>query len=253
MKHLTPDDLTGYIYRTLDDAQREMIDSHLLNCLTCRANITEQGLRQCQTSNELSAVLNAVIPSPQMNFASIAPLLENRRTGLNLGQRLTAFAPAVLVLTGLILALFGLWHAIGVRAFASSGQPLGAFPTLACFLLMLASVEQSNRSFSIRPRLVITWLVAVILWFGSACIGLLNLIVIRDLAIMAVALLGGGVSEAEPIAMLAVFIGAMLYIGFVIGGAEYHFKHIGHPSSWKLFSTTLLGQLFILILPDMIL
>jgi hypothetical protein len=99
---------------------------------------------------------------------------------------------------------------------------------------------------------VIAWILALTLWLGSAFIGLLDLIVMRDLAIMAVIAVDGRNAAAGPIAIGAVLLGAMLYIGFVVGGAEYHFKNIGQPGSWKLFIVTLLGQLFILILPYLI-
>jgi len=54
-KHLTPDGLTGYIYGTLDDAQREVMNAHLMECPVCRANLAEQELWQRQISNELGA------------------------------------------------------------------------------------------------------------------------------------------------------------------------------------------------------
>ena len=136
--------------------------------------------------------------------------------------------------------------------FHHPAQPLGAFPPSACFFLTLASVEQFDRSLSLRPRRAITWAVASILWLGSAFIGLLDLLVLRDLAIMAVIAMDGRNATAGPIAIIQLLLGAMLYIGFIIGGAEYHFKNIGLPGSWKLFSITLLGQLFILILPYLI-
>jgi hypothetical protein len=96
-------------------------------------------------------------------------------------------------------------------------------------------------------------LVALILWLGSAFIGLLDLLVLRDLAIMAVIAVDGRNATAGPIAILAVLLGALLYVGFIIGGAEYHFRNLGQPGSWKLFIFTLLTQLFILILPYLIL
>ncbi len=252
MKHLTPHDLTGYLYRTLDDAQREAIDAHLLDCPTCRASLSKHESRQRQVSKELSAALSAATPSPRMNFNAIAPRLQNLRGERKFWLRLHITAPATLALTGLLLALLGLWQAIGAQAHLAPAQPLGAFPTLACFFLMLASVEQFDRALSIQPRLILSGLVAGILWLGSAFIGLLNLIVIRDLAILAVVALDGGRAQAGPVAILAVMIGAMLYIGVVIGGAEYHYKNIGQPGSWKLFSLTLLGQLFLLILPYLV-
>lgn len=251
-KHLTTDDLTGYIYRMLDDAQREIIAAHLLDCPTCRANLTEQELRQRQISNELSAILNAATPSLQMNFGAIRPQLQIQPKRLNLWPRLAAVTPPAFALLGLLFALFGLWQAFGVRAYVTSTPILGAFPTLAGFFLVLASVQQFDHTLSVQPRLVITWVLAVILWLGSAFIGLLDLIVIRDLAIMAVVAVDGETAQAGPIAIMAVYLGTLLFIGLIIGGGEYHYRNIGQPSSWKLFTITLLGQLFILILPYLI-
>jgi len=251
-KHVTPDGLTGYIYRTLDDGRREVIDAHLVECPTCRASLAKQEIRQRQVSNELGALLKFATPSPQMNFAAIAPRLQNQHIRQNIWLDKAIVVPTTLALAGLVFAVFGLRHAIGAQAFTSPAQPLGAFPPLACFFLTLASVEQFDRSHSLWSRRAITWAVALILWLGSAFIGLLDLIVLRDLASMAVIAVDGRNATAGPIAIMTVLLGAMLYIGFVIGGAEYHYKNIGLPGSWKLFSITLLGQLFILILPYLI-
>lgn len=252
-KHLTSDGLTGYIYRTLDDAHRESIDAHLLECPTCRASLAEQETRQRHVSSELKAALNLATPSSGMNFAAIAPRLQGRRIRQNIWLDRVVLVPTTLAFAGLVFALSGLWRAIGAQAFTSPAEPLGTLPPLACFFLTLASVEQLDHSFSIRPRRAIIGMVALILWLGSALIGLLDLIVLRDLAIMAVIAVDGRNATAGPIAIMAVLLGAMLYIGFVIGGAEYHFKNLGQPGSWKLFIFTLLGQLFILILPYLIL
>jgi hypothetical protein len=248
-KHTDLDSLTGYIYRTLDDATRESIDTHLLSCPICRGRLSEQEMRHRQISNELSGVINQAIPSGEMVFSTIAPKLKSPRATLNFWPRLSDSTPITLALTGLCLALLGLWKLATIPPMAMASQQAGMFPTLACFFFVLASVEQYDRALSIQPRFVITSLVAIILWLGSAMIGLLDLIVIRDLAIMAVAAVDGTGAQAGPIAIIAVYLGVMVYIGVVIGGAEYHFKHIGQPSSWKLFSITLLGQLFLLILP----
>lgn len=251
-KHLTPDGIVGYMYGTLDDAQREVMDAHLMECPTCRTNLAEQDLWKRKISNEFGAALKFVVPTPQMNFSAIVPRLQNWHFKKNIWLDRVIVVPTTLALSGLVFALFGLWSAISAQALTSPAQSLGAFPPLACFFLTLASLEQFDHSVSIRPRGVITWILALSLWLGSAFIGLLDLIVLRDLAIMAVIALDGRNAIAGPFAIMAVLLGALLYIGFVIGGAEYHYKNIGLPGSWKLFSITLLGQLFILILPYMI-
>ena len=248
-KHLGPENITGYIYRTLDDAQREIIDAHLLGCPTCRASLTEQEMRQRQISNELSAALNAAVPSKQMNFAALAPDLQIQPQRLKLWPRLAVLAPVTFALVGFLFALLGLWQAIGMRALTTPVQSLGAFPTLAGFFFMLASIGQFEQTPVAQPRWVVTWMLALILWLGSAFIGLLDLLVIRDLAILAVFAFNGGRAQAGLIGILAVFVGALLYIGLVIGSGEYHYRNLGQPDSWKLFSIVLLSQLFILILP----
>ena len=251
-QHLPLDGLVGYIHGTLNDAQREVIDAHLMECPTCRANMAEQELWKRRISNELGGALKLAIPSPQMSFSAIVPRLQNWNFRKNIWLDRVIVVPGTLALSGLLFALFGLGHAISAQAFTSPSQSLGAFPPLACFFLTLASVEQFGHSISIRPRGVVTWALALSLWLGSAFIGLLDLIVLRDLAIMTVIALDGSSATAGPIAITTVLLGAMLYIGFVIGGAEYHYKNIGLPGSWKLFSITLLAQLFILILPYLI-
>ncbi|HBY07730.1 MAG TPA: hypothetical protein DEH22_08085 [Chloroflexi bacterium] len=253
MNHLTFDDLMAYIARTLDDAQRESIDAHLSHCPACRASLAEQELRQRQISNELRAVLNAADLPQQMSFAAIAPRLQTRKPRANFWPRLGTSAPLVFSLLGLILTVLGFWQMYAVKAVVAPAHKIGVYPTLACFFFMLASVEQFDQSLVVRPRFRITAIVAGLLWLGSAFIGLLNLIVIRDLAIMAAVAMGWGVKGATPLAMIAVYLGAIFYIGLIIGGGEYHYRNFGQPGSWKLFSITIVGQLFILILPYLIL
>ena len=251
-KHLTQDNITGYIYNSLDDGNREIMDAHLLDCQACRANLNEQKFIQRQITNELDAILKESSPSPDMNFIAIATELQANQRKLNLWPRLNAIAPLTVAFLGLLFAIIGLWQAYIGEAIANPAQPLGTFPTLACFFFMLASVGQFDRSIKYQPRFIFTWVAVLILWIGSAFIGLLNLIVIRDLTIMAVTALGGSAADAAPITIIAVMIAALFYIGIVIGAGEYHYRNIGQPGSWKLFSIVILGQLFIMIIPYLI-
>ena len=192
IKHLSQNDVTSYIYNTLDDAQRETMDMHLLDCQICRSNLSEQEYQQRKISNDLGAVLKATTPSPQMNFASISANVGNNNRQLNFWPRLTALAPVTLAVMGLLFAVLGLWQVIDIRTTQSiSSQSLGVLPTLACFFLIFASVGQFDRMPVSQARYIITFVSALILWLGSILIGLLDLIVIRDLAIMAVVAFGG--------------------------------------------------------------
>ena len=251
--HILSDDLLGYIYQTLDDAQRETINAHLVDCPTCRANLETEKIRQRKIKNELQSNLKSVSPSKQMNFASIAPQLETRGHLFNIWPRLAISLPVTLAFVGLLFSLTGLWRILQANLLSIPNQSIGALPTLACFFLILASVEQFDRSLSIRPRYAIMALIAFILWLGTAFIGLLNLIVVRDLTITLVISLGGGAKLAAPISIIAIMISVIIYIGVIIGFAEYHYKNLGQPNSWKLFSVTLLVQLIILRLPYLIL
>jgi hypothetical protein len=250
--HLAVKTLTAYIYRSIDDAQREVIDAHLAECQICRAQLSEQERWQRKIKNELDYKLKNISPPTEMNFAKISPQLNSKQTRFNLWPRLMAATPATLALIGILLAVFGLWQMIGDQTIRSSFPSYGTLPTLACFFLMLASVGQFDRYTGFSPRIILTWAATFLLWLGTALIGLLNLIVIRDLVIFAVLNLGGNHTSAAPIAIAAVMVGALCYIGVVVGSGEYHYRNIGQPGSWKLFSIILLVQLFIFIIPYLI-
>jgi hypothetical protein len=248
--HLDPNRLTGYLYQTLDDATRESINAHLATCPTCRAQLDEQKSLQRAIANELNGVLSQAYPSTRMTFATIAAHIKPRSPITLLWERFTTTTPLAFAATGLVLAIVGIIQHVIARPMPV--QEMGVYPTLACFFLMLVSVEQFDKALSTRPRFMLMAALAFILWLGSALIGVMNILVIQDLGIYATVLAGGGRAQATPIAMFSLIISVILYIAVVIGGGEYHYRHLGQPNSWKLFSVTLLVQLFILILPYLI-
>lgn len=248
--HLTPDRLTGYLYHTLDDATRESINAHLVNCPTCRAQLDEHSQLQRAIATELNGMLNQAHPSSWMTFAAIAEKIKPRSPLSHLWSRMTTATPMALALMGLAMAVVGVLQFISLRQ--PPAQQMSPYPTFACFFLMFVSVQQFDKALSIRPRFIFMAVLAAILWLSSALIGVLNILVIQDLAIYATMLAGGGKTQAMPVAMFSLIFGMVLYIAFVIGGGEYHYRHVGQPNSWKLFSITLLVQLFILILPYLI-
>jgi hypothetical protein len=252
-QHIHSDDLVGYVYKTLDDAHRESINAHLVTCPTCRASLDSYKTQYRKIDHELLLKLKNTAPPASMNFAGIATRLETRGNIFNFWPKLAISLPITLAIIGLLFSLTGLWRILSANLNAIPSHQMGALPALACFFLIFASVEQFDRSLSIRPRYAIMALIAIVLWLGTIFIGLLNLLVIRDLAIMLVVALGGSAKYAAPFAIMAVIIGVFFYIGVIFGGAEYHYRHVGQPNSWKIFSITLLVQLIILILPYLIL
>ena len=249
--HINDDNLIGYVYRTLSDAEREVIDAHLIDCQICRARLDEHEARHRQIDYEVRATINAAAPSRKMNFAAIAPRLQRSRIQI-FWPRIYAAVPVPIAIIGLIFSLYGLWQIFSSLSISTMPHQPGALPTLACFCLMFVSMDQFDRAYSIRPRFIITVLLTFILWLGTAIIGLLNILVIRDLVLMAGIAAGSSQAGAGAATILAMIVSAVIYIAAVIGGAEFHYKRIGQPSSWKLFTWTIVIQLFIMILPYLI-
>ena len=247
-QHIQDEELIGYIYRSIHDSERESIDHHLATCPICRVKLSRHQALQNQIDLDLKAQVRSVTPSTRMNFAEIEPGLHRR--GLKFSfSGLTTAIPLTTTLAGLTLAGMGLWQAM--RVF-SLGQPFslaGAYPALACFCLMFVSMDQFDRSHSLQPRFIIAAILAALLWLGTAVLGVLNILAARDIALILSVDAGRSPAEAGLMAMFAIFLATLVFIALVIGGAEYHYKRIGHPSSWKVFTWTLILQLLVMITP----
>jgi hypothetical protein len=247
--HIKGDQILAYLLKSLNDTERETIDHHLAYCPVCRSRVDEAEIQHRRVRNAIRAEITGVKVPSSLSFSKAASQLE-RRTWSRLQFRLATTIPVVTAVIGVILALAGFldtlgdWSSMGIPP-----TPKSAFPALACFFLMFVSMDQFDRSFSIRPRFILTVLLAVFLWIGTFFVGLMNILVITDLVTMGFLVLGGNPETATFIAILTAFLTAMGYIVVVIGGAEYHYKHLGQPGSWKLFTWTLVIQLFIMILP----
>lgn len=66
--HLREEQLAGYLYRTLTDAQRESLDGHLSDCATCRARLDAHLLTQRQIHYAIRETLTHVQPSAALRF-----------------------------------------------------------------------------------------------------------------------------------------------------------------------------------------
>lgn len=105
------------------------------------------------------------------------------------------------------------------------------------------------------PNRVLVSGVTFILWLVTGALAFWEMVVIREMALRtyarffpgdtsSVAAYEGGVALGTWIMVPLV----ILAIAVLIGGAEYHYKHLGQPQSWKVFSWTLALELSILVL-----
>lgn len=249
-KHFSEEMIIGYLYHTLTDARREEMDVHLLACPHCRNVLAAHEAQQKQIDLALKqTIMNAPASAP-VSFAAIAPQL---RSGVRLSARwerlVNGFTVATAV-SGLILALLSLFPL--VQLFWAWDLHLAAvdpLPTIASVCFGLATVGQFERRPGISFSHLLASVLTLLLWLGTAVIGLQNILVLRDLFMWVVMVQGSTPQAALRMSPLAVLPAAILWVIVVIGGAEYHRRRIGQRESWRLLALTIVIQLLLLLLP----
>ena len=250
--HAADEQIIGYLYRTLSDAEREVLDDHFLTCPGCRARLSKHEVQQRQIDHELKAAVRQISPSESMSFEDIRKQLPNRLPFGLARLHMETATPIFITVAGIIFAIIGLGQSLAALLATSEPHSPGALPTLAGFFFVFVSVGQLERALAIRPRLVVVAALAGLLWLGTAILGLLNLLVIRDLSIWTFVSLGFTSRQAGAGTILVIGGATILYIAGVIGGAEYHYKHLGQPGSWKLFAWVIAIELLILVVPHFV-
>jgi hypothetical protein len=96
------------------------------------------------------------------------------------------------------------------------------------------------------------------IWLLSAAIGVWEILLVREmvLRLMArfVSISASGyeafrqINTANSVGIALVLILAVIWIAAFIGSAEYHYRRLGQPSSWKLLSSTVAVEIGILLL-----
>ena len=91
------------------------------------------------------------------------------------------------------------------------------------------------------------------LWLVTVILATWNFLVIRDMILRTYARLFPVDSLQNQgvftlLHTILVILLAVAWIAVVIAGAEYHYKRVGQPASWKIFSRTLAIELSILLL-----
>ena len=91
-------------------------------------------------------------------------------------------------------------------------------------------------------------LLAVFLWAFTAILGLMEFSVVRGMVLRIYATFWRVDLVAPALSAFTIMFLAIIWIGFVIGGAEYHSRNFGTPKSWKLFARTIAAEVSILLL-----
>jgi hypothetical protein len=93
------------------------------------------------------------------------------------------------------------------------------------------------------------------LWLVTAVLGIFEILLVRDMAQRIFARFfaderayGADYWGGLALGQIIVVIMAIVWIGLVIGAAEYHFKYFGQPRSWRLFARVIAVELAILVL-----
>ncbi|MAS36511.1 MAG: hypothetical protein CL610_21080 [Anaerolineaceae bacterium] len=99
-----------------------------------------------------------------------------------------------------------------------------------------------------QSRKIILWLLTAILWLATAGVGFLAILSFQDIVTTLIALLlsttievgivetRGWITTARNISTI---VGGLFWLGVVVGGMEYHFRHVGERRSWRIFAWTL--------------
>lgn len=255
-EHLTEDTLICATLALLSAAEREVVERHLRDCSACCAALGERQAHQAAFQTRLQAELHAAQPSSRMNFAAIAPAVRQSRrfAWLQRPWELTLdVAPAVAALAGVMLAIAGLlrnvtWPTVGLQPQLSASAPL-----TACLMLSVPIYTNYNRNRLQRRSEYWAWLVALLLWLGTAVMGLYEMLLVRDALMRAYLRFGPRsqqlIAQTQALSTWSVFLMGALWVVLVIGGGEYHYRHVGQRASWKVFAWTLAVQLVLLALP----
>ncbi|NBD36082.1 MAG: hypothetical protein GVY30_08790 [Chloroflexi bacterium] len=100
---------------------------------------------------------------------------------------------------------------------------------------------------------------ALMLWIATAALGFLALPRALDVLLRLYAgfwgdygFYGRTYRTAVVLRQLLVLPLSMIVIAAIVGGAEYHYRHIGEPASWRFFAQTLGAELAIFLMATFI-
>jgi hypothetical protein len=87
-------------------------------------------------------------------------------------------------------------------------------------------------------RIVVSRIAAVLLWLGSFVLGIIDVLYIRSIFDAIFLRFSNELKVGTAVEYFLVFIAAIGCLVFVVVTGEYHMKHAGTTSSWKLFAVS---------------
>lgn len=250
--HLSDEQLIGYVHHTLTDAQREAMDQHLASCSDCRARLAEHEALQRRIRHDLLADLNGVQPSPAIKFSTIASRLKRRNWWVSLWHGSGWLLPSVTAaaaLVGLVVALVGFIKGIHQPVMDFKTSTAGSLPAAACVFFAIPIISNYFESRTVPTRLILSGVLAFILWVGTAILGLQAIVVLRNMFIWVLLQFMSDLWSAVGLGNWIILPLGMAWITVVVGGGEYHWRRLGQRSSWRLFGWTIVVELLIIGLP----
>lgn len=86
---------------------------------------------------------------------------------------------------------------------------------------------------------------AIVLWLVTLVLGLVDIFFCREIFFAFYARFSANTAPAILWGDVIVVLMAIVYLAFVIGTSEYHFKNYGKQGSWDLFYKSLIIELAI--------
>jgi hypothetical protein len=234
------------------------MDSHIVDCPECRGRLAELETLQRHIRHSLLADLRTARPSADMTFSAIAPRVRPRERFAGLwrqSDQLVRGAAVATALAGLVFAVISLVRGVSQPVGEVAGMPVAPLPAVACLLFAIPVASNCRESRVVPSRLILSYVLAFILWLGTAVLGIYEIYLIREMLFCVYARFASGPSTAIDywgglaLGNSALIPLSIVWIALVMGGGEYHFKRVGQRSSWKLFGWTIAVELFILVLP----
>ncbi len=110
---------------------------------------------------------------------------------------------------------------------------------------MMAVTNQEEIS---QSKKITYWLLTIVLWLATVALGFLAFIAFQDIVTTSVGFLvarnpdigivetRGWITTARNVSTI---IGGLVWLAVMVGGMEYHFRHVGQRRSLRIFAWTL--------------